>query len=61
MEQIKAVDMVRKIRDEIYDQTKDFSPEELKDFFHRKASAVSPGRKQTVPTEKNPPPREGTM
>ncbi len=55
MKQIKAVDMVRKIRDEIYDQTKDLSPEELKDFFHRKASVVSPGQRQTESTEKVPP------
>ena len=54
MEQIKAVDMVRKIRDEIYDQTQDLSSEELKDFFHRESSVVSPEQKQDQHIEKIP-------
>ena len=37
---IKAVEMVRTIRDAIYEETKDFSREELKAFFAREAAAM---------------------
>lgn len=37
---IRAVEMVRSIRDAIYEETKDFSREELKAFFAREAAAM---------------------
>ena len=37
---IRAVEMVRAIRDAIYEETKDFSREELKAFFTREAAAL---------------------
>jgi hypothetical protein len=37
---IRAVEMVRAIRDRIYEETKDFSREELKEFFAREAAAM---------------------
>ena len=42
MEQIpiQAVEMVRTIRDEIYEETKDLSSEDLKTYFAREAAAV---------------------
>ena len=38
--QIRAVEMVRTIRDAIYEETKDLSREELKAFFAREAEAM---------------------
>jgi hypothetical protein len=37
---IRAVEMVRAIRDEIYEETKALSREELKAFFAREAAAM---------------------
>lgn len=37
---IKAVDMVREIRDRLYERTKDMSASELQSFFHREAAAT---------------------
>jgi hypothetical protein len=37
---IRAVEMVRTIRDAIYEETKDLSREELKAFFAREAAAM---------------------
>lgn len=37
---IRAVEMVRSIRDAIYEETKDLSREELKAFFAREAAAM---------------------
>jgi hypothetical protein len=37
---IRAVEMVRAIRDRIYEETKDLSREELKEHFARAAAAV---------------------
>ncbi len=37
---IQAVEMVRTIRDAIYEETKHLSREELKDFFAREAAAM---------------------
>jgi hypothetical protein len=37
---IQAVEMVRTIRDAIYEETKHLSREELKDFFTREAAAM---------------------
>lgn len=37
---IRAVEMVRAIRDAIFDETKDLSREELKAFFTREAQAM---------------------
>jgi hypothetical protein len=40
MEPIQAVEMVRRIRDAIYEETKDLSREELKAYFARQAAAL---------------------
>lgn len=37
---IRAVEMVRAIRDAIYEETKGFSREELKQYFAREAAAM---------------------
>ena len=37
---IRAVEMVRTIRDAIYEETKDLSREELKAYFAREAAAM---------------------
>lgn len=37
---IRAVEMVREIRDKIYEETKDLSREELKEYFRREAAAM---------------------
>jgi hypothetical protein len=39
-ESIDAVAMVRKIRDDIYEETKDLSSEELIAYYQRKADAM---------------------
>jgi hypothetical protein len=36
---VKAVEMVRAIRDAMYEETKNFSREELKEFFARESAA----------------------
>lgn len=43
-EEIHAVEMVRKIRDDIYEETKDLSDEELMRYFKERSRGVlSPG------------------
>lgn len=37
---IKAVELVRQIRDEHFELLKNKSNEEIKDFFHREAASV---------------------
>ncbi len=41
METVKAVEMVRKIRDKQYEETKGMSNEELKLYFHRGAELAN--------------------
>jgi hypothetical protein len=38
--QLRAVEMVRAIRDAIYEETKDLSREDLKAYFAREAAAM---------------------
>jgi hypothetical protein len=45
---IRAVDMVRVIRDEIYEETKDLSREELKAFYQRESDALRRERPSEV-------------
>lgn len=40
MAQIKALDMVRRIRDAQYEQTRDMSREELKEYFRKEAARM---------------------
>lgn len=40
MAQIKALDMVRRIRDTQYEQTRDMSREELKEYFRKEAARM---------------------
>ncbi len=40
MAQIKALDMVRRIRDAQYEQTKDMGREELKEYFRKEAARM---------------------
>jgi hypothetical protein len=39
-EEIHAVEMTRRIRDEIYEKTKDFSEDELIRFYREKAAGI---------------------
>jgi hypothetical protein len=41
MNKIKAVDMVRQIRDQHYEKTKNMTPAELISWYHRKAKTVN--------------------
>jgi hypothetical protein len=41
MIQIKVLDMVRRIRDAQYEQTKDMSREELKEYFRRESARMA--------------------
>lgn len=43
-EEIRAVEMTRRIRDEMYEETKHLSQEELIRFFHEKAEEVRASR-----------------
>ena len=52
---IRAVEMVRAIRDAIYEETKDFSREELKEFFAREAAAVRQESQQSRTPAKGMP------
>lgn len=49
---IRAVEMVRAIRDEIYEETKDLSREELKEFFAREAAAMRKESQQSRPPQR---------
>lgn len=44
--------MVCAIRDEIYEETKDLSREELKELFAREAAALRKGSQQSRPPER---------
>lgn len=48
---IKAVDLVRKIRDEIYEETRSMSPEEQVEYFEKKSIEF---RKKYITQEKAP-------
>ena len=39
-DEVKAVEMVRKIRDEQYEALKDRKPEERREFYRREAEAL---------------------
>ena len=39
--EIKVLEMIRRIRDEHYERTKDMSPEELLQFYRREADAAN--------------------
>lgn len=43
---IRAVEMVRTVRDAIYEETKNLSREELKEFFAREAAALREAQSQ---------------
>jgi hypothetical protein len=52
MTEIQAVELVRSIRDQLYEETKRMSPEELKEFIAReaaKASSDERGPNQSAP------------
>jgi hypothetical protein len=52
---IRAVEMVRAIRDTIYEETKHLSREELKAFFAREAAAMrEEGRQSRSGTQRTP-------
>ena len=46
---IRAVEMVRTIRDAIYEETKHLSREELKGYFAREAAAMRQESQQSQP------------
>ena len=46
---IRAVEMVRTIRDAIYEETKHLSGEELKEFFAREAAAMRQESQRSQP------------
>ena len=41
MEKIKAMEMVRQIRDAEFEITKDMTNEELKEYYHREARSAN--------------------
>jgi hypothetical protein len=45
----RAVEMVRTIRDAIYEETKNFSREELKQYFAREAAAMRQESQAVLP------------
>ena len=51
---IQAVEMVRAIRDAIYEETKDLSREELKAYFAREAAALRREGTESRPDERRP-------
>ncbi len=51
-ESIQAVEMVRGIRDAIYEETKDLSREELKAYFAREAAAFRREVTESWPDER---------
>jgi hypothetical protein len=50
---IKAVDLVRQIRDQHYGLLKDKSREEIKNFFHREAAAANTEAEQLLRQERS--------
>jgi hypothetical protein len=55
---IRAVEMVRTIRDEIYEETKRLSPQELREFYDGEAAAMR--QEQKGPTPHTPRPARST-
>ncbi len=53
---IRAVEMVRAIRDAIYEETKHLSREELKGFFAREAAAMRQENPQLQPRDESAQP-----
>jgi hypothetical protein len=51
---IKAVEMVRAIRDRMYEQTRDMTPEEYLDFIAREAAKAKANRRVDQPTADRP-------
>jgi hypothetical protein len=51
---IRAVEMVRAIRDAIYEETKGLSREELKAFFAREAAAMRKESRESGPVRRTP-------
>lgn len=47
---IRAVDMVRAIRDRMYEQTRDMTPEEYLDFIAREAARTKTSGRSDQPT-----------
>jgi hypothetical protein len=54
---VDAVEMIRAIRDAIYEETKNFSREELKEFFAREAAAFR--KESQMPQPDGEPARKG--
>ena len=54
MKEIHAVELVRSIRDEIYEETKHLTPEEFKAFITREANRSPPAAKKTIARPKPP-------
>ena len=54
---IRAVEMVRTIRDAIYEETKHLSREELKAFFAREAAVMREASQQSHPGDGSARPR----
>ena len=50
---IRAVEMVRAIRDAMYEETKHLSREELKEFFAREAAAMREASERSLPDGTN--------
>jgi hypothetical protein len=51
---IKAVEMVRAIRDRMYEQTRDMTPAEYLDFIAREAAKTKAGRRVDQPVVDRP-------
>ena len=51
---IRAVEMVRGIRDKIHEETKHLSREELKEYFRREAAAMRQESEGSVPPSPTP-------
>ena len=51
---IKAVELVRQIRDQYYTLLKDKSREDVKHFFHREAAAANAEAAQLLQQERSP-------
>lgn len=50
--EIKAVKLVRQIRDQLYEQLQDKTREEIKQFFRREAAAANAEAKRLVPQQR---------
>ena len=56
---VNAVEMVRTIRDAIYEETKDLSREELKEFFARESEAFREENRTPPSSAERAPARKG--